>query len=379
MKNISNKLRLSILIFLLPLMTFSQNITLPPSGANQKCQVVQYMGLVESGFIYNSPDVTGPNGQDRKGKIWGELVPWGMVNLGFGTAKASPWRAGANENTVFYVSHDIMVEGKKLPAGKYGFFIAPEKDGPWTLIFSKNHTSWGAYFYDPAEDVLRVTVVPVECEYNEWLTFGFEDRQLGSCTAYLKWENLKVPIKLEVPDINELYLAEIRNELRDAEGFTYQSWIAAAQFCVRNNINLDEALVWAESAINMPYIGVENFNTLQTKAQVLSAMGRSNEADEVMIKAINHKTATVQNIHFYGRSLLAEGKSDKAMEIFQKNKKLHPEDKFTPNVGLARCYAATGDTKKAIKYWELAISNIPENQKPFMPQYEAELNKLKGK
>ena len=374
-----NTRKLLILVIILPIFAHSQNITLPPSGANQKCKVVQYMGLVESGFIYNSPDITGPNGEDRKGKIWGELVPWGMVNLGFGTAKESPWRAGANENTVFYVSHDIMVEGKKLPAGKYGFFIAPEEDGPWTIIFSKNHTSWGAYFYDPAEDALRVKVTPVKSEYNEWLTFGFDDRQLGSCLAYMKWEEMKVPIKLEVPDINELYLTEIRNELRDAKGFTYQSWIAAAQFCVRNNINLDEALVWAESAITMPYIGIENFNTLQTKAQVLKALDRIKESEEIMDKAVNHKTATVQNIHFYGRSLLAEGNSDKAMEIFLKNKKLHPEDKFTPNVGLARGYAATGDTKKAIKYWELAISNIPENQKPFLPQYEAELNKSKNK
>ncbi|MFC2125327.1 DUF2911 domain-containing protein [Bacteroidota bacterium] len=376
MKIYINTFVISLFVVALPILALGQNITLPPSGANQKSKVIQYMGLVEAGFIYNSPDITGPNGEDRKGKIWGELVPWGMVNLGFGSAKESPWRAGANENTIFYVSHDIQVEGKDLPSGKYGFFITPEESGSWTIIFSMNHASWGAYFYDPAEDALRVTVVPEECEYNEWLTFGFDDRQLGSCVVYLKWENIKVPIRLKVPDINEIYLTEIRNELRNAKGFTYQSWIAAAQFCVSNNINLKEALVWAENAITMPYIGVENFTTLQTKAQVLAALERTKEADEVMDQAVNHKTATVQNIHFYGRSLLAEGKNDKAMEIFKKNKKLHPEDNFTTNVGLARGYSTIGDTKKAIKYWELAISNIPENQKPYLAQYEAELNKL---
>jgi hypothetical protein len=65
------------------------------------------------------------------------------------------------------------------------------------------------------------------------------------------------------------------------------------------------------------------------------------------------------------------------MEVFQKNAKKHPEEKFTTNVGLARGYAALGDTKKAIKYWETALKNIPEEQKPNLSYYESEVNKLK--
>lgn len=74
----------------------AQNITQPPGGANQKASVSQWIGLVEVTMTYNSPDVTAPNGDDRIGKIWGQLVPYGMASLGFGNCGAEcPWRAGA--------------------------------------------------------------------------------------------------------------------------------------------------------------------------------------------------------------------------------------------------------------------------------------------
>lgn len=96
-----------------------------------------------------------------------------------------------------------------------------------------------------------------------------------------------------------------------------------------------------------------------------------------MDKAIKHPTATVNAIHQYARTLLAAGKKEKAMEVFKYNFKAHPEDKFTPNVGLARGYTAIGDKKNAIKQWEMAIRNLPENQKQNLAYYESELKKLK--
>ncbi len=373
------RIKISLILFgcLLSAAVIGQSITLPPSGGNQKAHVVQWMGIVKVSFTYNSPDVTDPAGQDRTGKIWGQLVPWGMVNLGFGTAEESPWRAGANENTVFYASHDINIEGKNLPAGHYGFHMITNESGPWTLIFSRDNSSWGSFFYNPENDALRVEIKPVESEFSEWLNYGFEDRQLGSCTAYLEWENLKIPFKIEVPDIHSLYITKIRDELKSSPGFSYVSWMQAATFCATNKINLDEALTWADNAIAAPFIGQENFQTFQTKALVLNAMENTEEADKVMDQAITHPTATVMSIHQYGRSLIALGRNEKAMEVFEKNAKMHPEDKFTTNVGLARGAAAMGDTKKAIKHWETAIKNLPEDQKVNLSYYESELNKLK--
>src|SRR5690349_10474098 len=91
-------------------------MTLPPSGNNQKAAVTQYIGPVRISIEYSSPAVHGPDGKDRRGHIWGELVPYGLSNLGFGSGKPGPWRAGANDNTVFQNSNDVVIEGKTLAA-----------------------------------------------------------------------------------------------------------------------------------------------------------------------------------------------------------------------------------------------------------------------
>lgn len=357
--------------------SYAQKLTTPPSGDNQKSKVIQYIGPVEVSISYSSPDVHGPNGEDRTGKIWGEVAHYGFIDQNFGTSKAAPWRAGANENTVFTVSHDVKIEGKELKAGTYGLFLAVSKEGPYTWIFSKNSSSWGSYFYDSKEDALRVDVTPLDAPYKEWLTYGFEDRLPSSANAYLRWEKKRIPFKIEVPNINEIYVSKMREELRSMTGFKQENWITAAQFCVQNKINLEEALTWVNMSVSNPFIGVENFTTMQTRSMILQALGREAEANAEMDKAIKDPSATVQVIHQYGRSLLAAGKNEKAMEIFKYNAQKNPGDKFTPNVGLARGYTALGDKKNAIKHWELAIKNLPEEQKPFLPQYEAEVKKLK--
>jgi hypothetical protein len=367
----------SILLISFMVAGTAQKLTTPPSGDNQKSKVTQFIGPVEVSIAYSSPDVHGPNGEDRTGKIWGEVAHYGFIDQGFGPSKAAPWRAGANENTLFTVSHDVKIEGKELKAGTYGLFLAVSKEGPYTWIFSKNNSSWGSYFYDPKEDALRVEVTPLEAPYKEWLTFGFEDRLPSSATAYLRWEKKRIPFKIEVPNINEIYVSKMRDELRSDIGFKQENWITAAQFCAQNKINLEEALTWVDMSVSNPFIGVENFTTMQTRSMILMALGREADANAEMEKAIKHPSATVQAIHQYGRSLLAAGKTDKAMEIFKYNAQKNPSDKFTPNVGLARGYTAQGDKKNAIKYWELAMKNLPEDQKANVSFYEAEIKKLK--
>ncbi len=366
-----------VLLIVMAIGSNAQGLTTPPSGDNQKSKVTQFIGPVEISISYSSPDVHGPNGEDRTGKIWGEVAHYGFIDQGFGPSKAAPWRVGANENTVFTVSHDVKIEGKELKAGTYGLFLAVAKEGPYTWIFSKNSTSWGSYFYDPKEDALRVDVASLEAPYKEWLTFGFEDRLPASTKAYMRWEKKRIPFKIEVPNINEIYVSKMRDELRGDLGFKQENWITAAQFCAQNKINLEEALTWVNMSVSNPFIGVENFTTMQTRSSILQALGRDADAQTEMDKAIKDPSADVQAIHQYGRSLLAAGKKEKAMEVFKYNAQKNPNEKFTPNVGLARGYTAMGDKKNAIKHWELAIKNLPEEQKQFLPQYEAEVKKLK--
>ncbi len=371
--------KLFTLVILVCLSSYAmgQALSQPPSGDNQKSRVAQWIGPVEVSITYSSPDVHGPNGEDRKGHIWGELVHYGYIDQGFGPAKAAPWRAGANENTVIRFSHDVKIEGKDLKAGSYGLFLGVAKDGPWTWIFSKNTSSWGSFFYDQNEDALRVDVSPQDGAYTENLTYGFDDRKTNSTIAFLQWENKKIPFKIEVPNVSDLYASKMRDELRSSTGFDPRNFSAAAAFCATNKINLDEALVWADNAMNPNLGGTEDFNALSTKANVLRAMGRTADADVMMDKAIKIPNTSVQAIHQYGRGLLAAGQKEKAMEVFQYNAKMHHEDKFTTNVGLARGYTALGDKKNGIKFWEIALKNVPDNQKQNMAFYEGELKKLK--
>jgi Protein of unknown function (DUF2911) len=339
------------------LSAFAQSVTLPPSGDNQRSTVTQQMGMVRVTIEYSSPDVHSPTGEDRRGKIWGTLVPWGVHDLGFNNRKG-PWRAGANENTVFSVSHDVKIEGQPLEAGRYGLhMLAGERE--WTLIFSKNASAWGSFTYEESEDALRVTVTPEKAPYREWLTYDFIDRQPDKATAVLWWEELRVPFTIAVDDMASLYIANLRDELRGAAGFNWQNWNSAAQYCLQQNRNLDEALTWAENAIALPFVGQVNFTTYSTKAQILEKLSRATEAAAVMASAVDLPNVLPTEIHQYGRRLLTAGKPKEAMAVFQKNAKRFG-DAWPVHVGLARGYSANGDYTTALRHAEIALKQAPD-------------------
>jgi Protein of unknown function (DUF2911) len=123
---------------------------------------------------YGSPSVKGR-------AIWGELVPYGEA-----------WRAGANEATTFETDKEITVEGQKLPAGKYAFFVIPEKDAA-TIVFNKEWKQWGAYKMDPKQDQLRVKVTPKKsASLTEKLVY-----KINKDNVTLSWENLDFPVKVK--------------------------------------------------------------------------------------------------------------------------------------------------------------------------------------
>jgi Protein of unknown function (DUF2911) len=377
--------QLSILITLIchfvVFFSVAQTITLtsPPNGNNQQSTVSQRIGLVSVSINYRGPDVHGPSGEDRKGHIWGELIPYGLQDPGFGTSTAAPWRAGSNEITSITISHNVKINGKDLEAGTYGLMLIVEKEKPWTWVFSKNSTSWGVYYYNSKEDVIRVEATPEDCAYTEWLTYGFDDRQLLSANAYLQWENKRISFKIEVPNGLLLYVDQMRAELTSFAGFTSANWLKHAKFCLSNKINLEEALTWADISMNSDRFGFQkSFDALKTKADILTILNRIPEADAAMSEALA-LNPTMLEIHGYGRALLAAGRSEKALEIFKLNRVKNPKDTFTTSVGLARGYTAVGNKKEAIKNWENALKNMPENQQVNKAAFEAELSKLKAK
>lgn len=159
-----------------------------------KASVAQRLGVdTDITIDYSRPGV-------KERKIWGELVPYGLApGNKYSEEKPYPWRAGANENTTIEFNKDLLIEGKKVPAGKYGIHMIPsEKD--WIIIFSKKNSEWGSYSYDEKEDALRITVKPVKASFQEWLLFGFEDLAGNAATVFLHWEELKVPFKIELSE-----------------------------------------------------------------------------------------------------------------------------------------------------------------------------------
>ena len=143
-----------------------------------KAGVFQTIGITDVNVSYSRPGV-------KNRKIWGELVPYNKV-----------WRAGADEATKITFSTDVIIEGKKLPAGAYGFFAIPGEN-EWTLIFNKVADQWGAFTYNESEDALRIKVKPVSNSNHDWLLYSFTDMTSTTAQLNLIWEKLKVSFKIE--------------------------------------------------------------------------------------------------------------------------------------------------------------------------------------
>lgn len=328
----------------------AQQLTTPPNGGNKKASVSERIGITDVTIHYDRPAVRG-----REGKIWNDLVHVGYKDLGFGTSKAAPWRAGANENTTITFTTDVKVEGQPLKAGTYGFFVAMGT-GDATVILSNNTSSWGSFFYDPKEDALKVTVktVPLN-ESVERLKYEFTNQTDISATIALMWEKLKIPFKVEV-DLVNTQMESFRNELRSNKGFRWENFVLASQFAVQNNTNLEEALKWSDYAITSSFPGQKNFQTLSTKAAILNKMAKTAEAEALMKEAM--PMASMQELHQYGRQLVQQKRAKDALEVFKINAKKNP-NQFTTYMGLMRGYSATGDYANALKNAELAKPLAP--------------------
>ena len=331
--------------------SFAQRaLTTAPSGGNKKASVSERIGITDVTIHYDRPAVKG-----REGKIWGQLVPVGYSDQGFGSSKAAPWRAGANECTTIEFSTDVKIEGQELKAGKYGFYIAYDPNES-TLIFSRNNTNWGTFYYDPKDDVLHMKIKPVATDKSvEWLKYEFVNQSENAATVNLVWEKLCFPFKVEV-DLNKTQVESFRKELRTDMGFFWLGWQTAAQWCANHNSNLEEALLWADTATNPNVLGNKNFTSLSTKAAVLAKLGRMEEAKATMMEAV--PLGSMLEIHQYARTLLQQKKTKEALQVFQTNNEKNP-NQFTTLFGLARGYSGVGDYKKALEYAEKALPLAP--------------------
>ena len=344
-------LLLGTICLYLSVLPATAQLTFPPSGGNKKAFVSERIGITDVTIHYDRPAVKG-----REGKIWGQLVHYGFKDLNFGTSKEAPWRAGANENTTISFSTNVNVEGKSLAAGTYGLMMAVEENEV-TVIFSKNANSWGSYFYDVKEDVLRVPVKPLKNQpMVERLKYEFINETDTSAVVALEWEKWAIPFTVSVNTV-QTQLASLRNELRGEKGFRAEAYQQAAAYTADHNTDLEEGLRWADYSINGLYVGEKTFNTLQTKARLLTLLNRNAEADALTKEAL--PLASMQELYQYGRQLISQKKSKDALELFQGLAKKYP-NVFISTMGLMRGYSAVGDYKMATDWGKKALALAPD-------------------
>lgn len=308
---------------------------------SQAAKVSQRIGLTDIEVSYHRPAVKGR-------KIWDGLVP-------YDNGKPFPWRGGANENTTISFSNDVTIEGKPLGAGTYGLHIIPAAD-QWIFIFSKNNWSWGSFTYNEKEDALRVTVKPQAAEFSEYLRYQFDDPNPDNTQLNLYWEKVKAGFKIVV-NVKNTVVENMRKQLQSAWRFTWSGYNSAAMYCADNNVNLEEALTWAERSIQSE----PRFENLDTKAQLLSKLGRKQEADSAQQASFDK--ATPINLYFYGRGLLDDKKMKEALGVFEANMKRNPKH-WTSFAGMARYYQTNGDKDRAIENLKKAMDLAPDNIKP---------------
>lgn len=133
-------------------------------------------------ITHHSPAVKGRT-------IWGGLVPYDEV-----------WVSGAHMATSIELPDDIILNGNKVPRGKYALFTIPQKDQDWTFIINKNWNQHLADEYDPKDDVLRLQVKPITLSQPvERLQWIFDRGPICQHVLWLVWADKAIAIPARDP------------------------------------------------------------------------------------------------------------------------------------------------------------------------------------
>jgi tetratricopeptide (TPR) repeat protein len=317
----------------------AQSLVLDLPSPSQRAQISQRVGITDITISYHRPLVKGR-------KIWDGLVPYGQV-----------WRAGANENTTITFSDPVLIEGKPLDKGTYGLHIIPSAE-EWTIMFSKNSTSWGSFTYDQAEDALRVAVKPMAADMHNALTYEFDGLQPDSTMVELAWEKIAVQFQVAV-DVHAVVEASLKKQLRNLSQITWMSWNDAANYLLSEKLDLTAALRYANRSIE----NEDRYDNEITRSKVLTALNRRDEAAAAENKAM--VLASPLQLHAHARQLLGEHRSEEAFAIFRENARKHSDQWFV-HTGLARMYSAQGKFDDATQEMKAALAAAPDDQKSYL-------------
>lgn len=313
----------------------------------------QRLGITDITVDYHSPAVRGRD-------VWKDVVgSYADPNLA--------WRAGANVNTRISFTTDVKIEGQPLKAGSYGFHIDTNEGGPWTLMFAHHDNQWGSYYLDREKHVtLSVDVNPVETAFSEQLDYRFIDRTDSTVVIALEWGNKRIPFTVSV-NLVETVLNNFRYELLGINTYRWEAWNDAARWCYDRNVNLEEALEWANRSINGGYTGFaanKNFTNLSTKARILVALNKEDELEETVTDMYG-SLDNLGAIYFFGLFLVENDRPALAEGLYIEGVKKFGDENWVMNLGLGQAQFANGKKKAGLKTAEKALSLAPERNKGF--------------
>jgi tetratricopeptide (TPR) repeat protein len=317
-----------------------------PREASPAASVTQTVGISTISVRYSRPSVRGR-------EVWGTLVPYGWDKNGSAIGLESPWRAGANENTILHLSNDALVDGTKVPAGDYGLFFIINKDNTGELILSKNYKSWGAFRYDPKEDQMRakITIRDVP-ESVEKLYYSFDSVSRTWAEMDLNWAKKQFPVKIEFA-VDEIVMDNAKEVLDGQPGFQYQNLNGAANYALAHNVDTALAMQWINRSIAAK---PNEFASLATKAGLLKNAGDSIGSAKLLKNA--EPFLTDVDLNAYGYQLLGEKKYTEAIDALKLNTVKHPDNPNTWD-SLGEAYALAGDKKNAIANFKKSLSMNP--------------------
>jgi hypothetical protein len=236
----------------------AQNLVTPQISPTE--EIKQNFGLSQIEVSYSRPGVKGR-------KIFGDLVPYNKV-----------WRTGANNATTITFGDDVMINGTKIQAGKYGLLSIPGEN-EWTIIITKQTDVTNPSAYKQDQDVLRIPVKSYTLPFSiESFTISFNDITSNSCNLELMWDSAYVQLPITT-DVDTKVMAQIKQTMENDN----HPYFAAAVYYIENGKDLNQAVEWLDKAIAQ---NPDGYFIYYQKARALAKLGKKQDAIAASNKSI---------------------------------------------------------------------------------------------
>jgi hypothetical protein len=247
---------LTILVFSLLVINQNVNAQIKTPASSSPAKFETTVGLTTINLEYSRPSKN-----DRV--IFGDLVPYNTM-----------WRTGANKNSMITFSDDVMIGGNEVKKGTYAIFAKPSTSA-WEVNFYGNTENWGVpENWDEALVAAKVMVTPSKtATVTETFTLNIGNVTNNSCHLELAWDNLLLPIKIDVPTDKKVN-ANIDQVMA---GPTAGDYYNAARYYRESKKDLNKALEWMNKSIEM---GNNKFWILRQKSLIEADMKNYRSAIE---------------------------------------------------------------------------------------------------